>query len=67
MLRLVRFLVAIGLLAFLPICPGCGGDAYEQQFNKSLKHLKDTGQPIPRAGEPAPQEVQGQTDQPATK
>jgi hypothetical protein len=67
MLRFVRFLVGIGLLAILPICSGCGGDAYEQQFNKSLKSLKDTGKPIPRAGEPAPQEAQGQTDQPATK
>jgi uncharacterized protein (TIGR03067 family) len=28
---------------------GCGGDAYESQFNASLKELKDNGQPIPRS------------------
>jgi uncharacterized protein (TIGR03067 family) len=28
---------------------GCGGDAYESQFNASLRQLKATGQPIPRS------------------
>jgi hypothetical protein len=27
---------------------GCGGDAYEKQFDESLQHLKTTGQPLGR-------------------
>lgn len=35
--------VAVGLTS------GCGGDAYESQFNASLQQLKATGQPLPRS------------------
>ncbi|HEY2826797.1 MAG TPA: hypothetical protein VGJ04_04295 [Pirellulales bacterium] len=42
---------------------GCGGDAYEKQFDESLQHLKTTGQPLgrqPAAPQPEP------TSQPGT-
>jgi len=38
--------IAIGLTA------GCGGDAYESQFNASLQYLKANGQPLPRSTQP---------------
>jgi hypothetical protein len=50
MLRYFRTCLIASLPLLVAFCSGCGGDAYEQQFDHSLKHLKDTGQPIPRAG-----------------
>ena len=31
---------------------GCGGDAYEKQFDDSLKHLKATGLPLGKEPQP---------------
>jgi hypothetical protein len=67
MLRYLRIFLIAGLPLLVAFCSGCGGDSYEQQFDRSLKHLKDTGQPIPRAGippAPAP-DGQGPAGQPA--
>jgi uncharacterized protein (TIGR03067 family) len=42
--------VELGLVAMaVALIAGCGGDAYESQFNASLKSLKDTGQPLQRS------------------
>ena len=55
MMRNVHLRFVIFLAMLLATCAGCGGDAYEQQFDKSMRHLKATGQPLPRSGEePAP-------------
>jgi hypothetical protein len=45
----------LGLACLLLNIAGCGGDAYEKQFDESLQHLKTTGQPLgrPQAGPPA--------------
>jgi hypothetical protein len=67
MLRRFRPHVFAILAAFFVTCAGCGGDAYEQQFDKSWKHLKSTGQPIPRAGLAPAQDAAAQNDQPAAK
>jgi len=45
----------LGLVAVAASClVGCGGDAYESQFNASLQSLKATGQPLPRSVQIAP-------------
>jgi hypothetical protein len=38
----------LGLVCLLLNIAGCGGDAYEKQFDESLQHLKTTGQPLGR-------------------
>jgi hypothetical protein len=48
------WLAAIGLGGLL-FMVGCGSE-YEDQFQKSLKNLKATGQAIPRSGVEAPPE-----------
>jgi hypothetical protein len=47
------WLAAIGLGGLLFLV-GCAGGEYEDQFQKSLKNLKATGQAIPRSGVEAP-------------
>ena len=45
-----RFWLRLLCLACLALnLTGCGGDAYEKQFDDSLQHLKSTGQPLGRA------------------
>ena len=45
-----RFCLCLFCLAGLVLnLAGCGGDAYEKQFDDSLQHLKSTGQPLGRA------------------
>jgi uncharacterized protein (TIGR03067 family) len=42
--------VGLGLIALaVGFTAGCGGDAYESQFNASLQYLKANGQPLPRS------------------
>ncbi|HTQ40316.1 MAG TPA: hypothetical protein VMJ32_14925 [Pirellulales bacterium] len=48
--RLLWLLIVCGGLTLSNI--GCGGDAYEKQFDDSLQHLKKTG--LPLGQEPAP-------------
>jgi hypothetical protein len=38
----------LGVACLLLNIAGCGGDAYEKQFDESLQHLKTTGQPLGR-------------------
>jgi hypothetical protein len=59
MLRTTKRIRRYGLHWLLVLCgcllltsAGCGGDAYEKQFDDSLKHLKATGLPLGK--EPAP-------------
>jgi hypothetical protein len=47
-----KSLALMGLACLLLNIAGCGGDAYEKQFDDSVQHLKATG--LPLGHEPAP-------------
>lgn len=66
-----KWLALAGLACLLLNTAGCGGDAYEKQFDDSLQHLKTTGLPLghepappPEAAQPAAQDQQPPAQQP---
>ncbi len=58
-----RWLALVGLACLLLNLAGCGGDAYEKQFDDSMQHLKATGLPLGK--EPAPPPQAADQQQPA--
>jgi hypothetical protein len=55
--------ILMGLACLLLNIAGCGGDAYEKQFDDSMQHLKATGLPLGHEPAPPPQAAQPGQDQ----